>query len=122
MARTTESEVRDIVETDIDNLTPLIESANVFVDENLQNQGLSSSLLAEIERYIAGHLTHLSDPQEKSASIGDASFHFRGEDGMGLNQTPQGQMAVTMDSTGTLARLSKSDKSESSFEAVGVDI
>ncbi len=108
MVRTTIADVRVIITTEmVDNsITSYITGANLFVTQALGTSGLSESLLAEIERWITAHMIAVS--QERMAQTegaGGASITYLGEYARGLSSTPYGQMAMTLDSTGTLATL-----------------
>lgn len=79
MARTSVSAVEDVLETTINaiQLQAFIDGANAFVDEHLTNKGVGSSLLTEIEKYLAAHFASARDPQTRSESLGDASVTYQ---------------------------------------------
>jgi len=110
-ARVQETEVAGLVETKKD-LIPFIETANLIVDEDLANSGLSESRKKQVELYLAAHFAALSEEgggltYEK---LGDAAITRADHFGQGLLQTRYGQMAVSLDTSGTLAASAESNK------------
>lgn len=85
-----------------------IVGANSMVDANLLNKGLSDIILKEIERWISAHLIAVTlERQSKKEGAGGASIEYTGTYTEGLNMTSYGQMAISLDKSGTLASLSK---------------
>jgi len=108
--RTTVQLVKDILDdtalTD-NQITSYIGSANVFVTDALGTT-LSVAVLAEIERWLTAHM--ITCTRERSAikeAAGGASIQYTGAWGAGLLSTSYGQMAVALDTTGTLADIAK---------------
>ena len=107
MARVIPQEVKQIISTSIDPL-PFIEAASVIVIDRLTGKGLSNNTLREIERYLSAHLISISlQRQTKTVKIGDASETYTGEFGEGLKSTLYGQMAIALDSSGSLMNVGK---------------
>lgn len=107
MARVTVSELQDIYDTTLTNaqLTAFINSANIMVDSNLSEAGLSETVLEQIEMYLAAHLASLRDQRVQQENIaGEYSAHYQGKTDMGLNATYYGQMVLVFDTSGTLAQ------------------
>lgn len=90
-----------------------IDPATLFVDEELDTSeyDLSTDRLEMIERYLAGHFilrTGIDDIRQTSRERTDREQKsYTGDFGEGLKSTTLGQKAITMDSTGTLANMSK---------------
>jgi len=107
MARVSDNEVKEIIETDV-TTTPFITIANLLVTDLLGDSGLSDAMLKEIERWLSAHFVAIRDPREKIIKTGDAgATFFLGKEGKGLESTPYGLQAMAMDTTGTLANLGK---------------
>jgi len=108
--RTTIEEVKLIIATSITD--PEIESyigaANVFVTNQLGGVGLNDDTLAQIEKWITAHM--IASTRERVAAeeeAGGARIKYVGKYGEGLNMTSYGQMAVMLDTSGTLATAGK---------------
>lgn len=99
MALVSDSEVKEILETDLANLQPFIDTANVIV----QDIDVSDELKTEIEKWLAAHFASMRDQRVDSKSISDKSEDYEGETGMGYQATRYGQQAMQLDPTGTLA-------------------
>ena len=65
MARATEAEVKEIIETDRtdEQVTPFLKAANLLVTDVLTGLGYSDDLLKEIERWLAAHFVAIRDPR-----------------------------------------------------------
>jgi hypothetical protein len=111
LARTTSGEVAGIIETDgTISLSPFITAASSLVDwlQGKDTDGeLSSSLLTEIEKWLAAHFYAHRDQLLSSKSTSKASGSFQGQTGMVLSSTQYGQTAMLLDVTGILAARSK---------------
>lgn len=107
MARVTDCEVKEILNTEVDT-TPFITTANLIVTEELGTSTLSDARLKQIELYLAAHFATLRDPQVKSEKVGDASVTYAVDSkGKGLETTAYGQTALALDTTGTLMNIDK---------------
>jgi len=83
-----------------------ITGANVFVTDALGNSKLGDDVLKEIERYYTAHLIALTvERMASKEGAGGASITYTGTYGQGLKSSPYGQIVLTMDITGTLAKL-----------------
>ena len=104
--RTTEAAVLEIMDTDLTSsqITPFLTTANALVTAYLSSAGLSSTLLAEIEKYLAAHLASMKSRYGIKESIGDASITTGYKGGLRLDATPYGETAKMLDTTGTLAK------------------
>lgn len=110
MARTTVDDIKAILDdtglTDL-QLGDYLTSANIYVTGNLSDKGLSDDVLTEIERWIAAHMVSITrERPAKEAEAGGARILYTGEWGKGLENTSYGQMAIALDSTGTLKAIS----------------
>jgi len=109
--RTTIDDVINILDdTDLDEdvIEDYINSANVFVTAALGAKGLSDALLAEIEMWMSAHMiVSTRERQSKKEQAGTAMIEWAGKWGEGLLGTTYGQMAVTLDSSGTLNAIAK---------------
>lgn len=108
--RATEQEVLDIMDTTLttEQLTPYLISANAFVTNTFSGKGLSDDILKEVERWVAAHMVATTkDRQIKETGADNAYIKYTGYWSEGLNATSYGQMAIALDSTGTLAILAK---------------
>lgn len=107
MARVTSDEVKKIIDIDssITDLSPFITIANLLVTDKLAGSGQSEDLLKEIERWLAAHFVAIRDPRAKSESIGGISITYAGNTGEGFRSTLYGQTALSLDTTGILAKL-----------------
>jgi len=115
MARTTIEEVIKILDnTGLSDaiLTAFVDSANVFVTQSLGSTSLSATVLTEIEKWIAAHMVAIT--RERTAQkegAGGAEITYTGKWGEQLRATNYGQMAITLDTTGTLDELSNGRRS-----------
>jgi hypothetical protein len=111
MARTTAIDVKAIMEEN--ELTdPQIEAyitgANLFVTGHLDGKGLTVATMTEIERWYAAHLIAMTkERQIKKAGAGGAEVEYTGYWSYGLLATNYGQVAISLDTTGTLEMLAK---------------
>ena len=105
--RVTDAEVKEIIDTSL-STKPFIKVASLMVDQHLVDQGLSEDLLKEIERWLAAHFTAVRDQLIKSEETLDAKVTYQvGQSGKGIESTSYGQQAISLDSSGKLAGLSK---------------
>lgn len=110
MARTTAVDVKQIIDTDLEDsvVEGYISAATSTVDEVLgTDTSISGDLKTEIERWFTAHLIASTREQQLSeAKAGPASAKFQGKTGMGLDATLYGQQVKAMDTTGKFAALS----------------
>jgi hypothetical protein len=115
--RTTQEEVKNALGDNYDNvsnpsLVVFIDTASELVTEVVScasNRGvtLRSALLVKIECWLAAHFYGHSDQFFQQKKTGDASATFQGQTGMNLESTQYGQTAITLDTSGCLAAISK---------------
>lgn len=108
MGRVTEQEVKQIITTTM-NVLPFIKAASIVVADRLSGADLSEETLKEIERWLSAHFLSVAQPQKKSQSIDGASetYAVPPVTNDGLKSTFYGQQALALDSSGTLANISK---------------
>ncbi len=122
MARVTELEVREIIDTTLSTgeIDPFINTANLLVNQYLGSSNLSEELLTEIEKYLSAHVLSVRDQRVKSEKIDVLSFTYTGTFGSGLKNTQYGQMAILLDTTGTLGDIAESGgKQKASLSVIG---
>lgn len=109
--RATEGEVLKITDTELTDLKPFIRTASILVDSLAArdtNSDLTAATLKQIEVWLAAHFVALRDPVALSEKTGEAQItYFLGKPGMGLEATPYGQAAISLDTTGRLATVGK---------------
>lgn len=106
--RVKQSEVKAIIDTDVDDILPFIAIADALVTEKLTGQGLSDELLKEITRWLSAHYVAIRDPRTKRDKTGEAEVEYHmSKVGAGLDATPYGQQVKTIDPSGVLANLGK---------------
>jgi len=110
--RVTATEVKNVINTDVATsiLTEHVEVASRFVDDLLGASSLSAGRLRDIELYLAAHFCALYDVSQGMANereIGTARdrYDYQSTLGPNLGMTRYGQMAMTLDTTGTLLGL-----------------
>ena len=109
MSRVTSIQVKEIIDTGIEDVTAFITPANLIVTDRLSDKGMSKEQLAEIEKWLAAHFVCMKDPRVKEEKIGDASDKFEGRNttGLGLDSTSYGQQVKLIDTSNTLHKLGK---------------
>ncbi len=111
--RVSATEVKNIISTSLSDaivLDPCITLASDIVDNNLTDQGLSTVLLKNIERYLAAHFVALTEEGGAliSSEFGDANDRWSDVYKAGLSSTRFGQASIAMDSSGVLNAISTS--------------
>ena len=120
MARVTDIEVFAIIDTTLTDINVFINTANMMVTSWLETAGLTDETLKEIERYLAAHALNVQDQRVKSVGVDVLSESYQGQWGMGLNGTSYGQMAILLDTSGTLGKIAKNGYSKSaSLNTIG---
>lgn len=119
---TTEEDIQRVtnVSTDVSLFKTLAEQ---IVTSKLQSKGLSEETLDAITLYFAAHLVVLSDEagglRRSKTGEADESYRVPGDKDIGLASTRFGQMAMLLDSSGTLASMSANKGLRAQFELVG---
>ncbi len=117
MARTSPASVKAVLLTDYNSaanpdLAAFIDTASAIVDRVVtcaasRGFALSATEAELIERWLAAHAYHCSDPTYTSRSTLGASGSFFGQGAMGLDGSRYGQMAKGIDPSGCLASMGK---------------
>lgn len=108
--RTTPAGVKEILETDLTDaiIDAFISGATQLLNTKLADKGLSDDLMEEIERWLTAHMiASTRERQAISEKAGPAEQEFTDVYDRGLDSTSYGQMAMTLDPTGTLYDLSE---------------
>ncbi len=113
--RVTTVEVKEIITTTRVDIDAHITAANSLVTSELGGEGLGTTRLKEIERWLAAHFlahagTDSTPGQVVEEAIGETRRRFsEGQAAFGnLGSTRYGKMAMLLDTTGKLAGLGKS--------------
>ena len=121
--RVTPNEVKTIIDTDLDNLVPFINAANMLVDKMLADEDeMDENQKKQIELWLSAHFVAIRDPVLQREKIGDAQADYwlgTVEGAKGLLMTPYGQMACTLDTSG---RLSTASKRRAEVLAIDLDL
>ena len=105
MPRVTALMVQEIIDTELteSRVKIFIAGASKMVDNTLVGKGLDEDTLIEIERWLAAHnIAATFERQAIHEKAGPAEQRFPDIFGQGLLSTTWGQMAVALDTTGTL--------------------
>jgi len=113
-ARVSSDQVKEVIETSLSDATVLgsmINTANIYVDTHLLNAGHAANILERIELYLAAHIVALTEERGalKGGKFGDASEFLADVFDDGFRSTRFGQMAITLDTSGTLASLGRAN-------------
>jgi len=110
MARTTEQEVREIMDADVtdDELTPFLDAAESVVDGRLVNEGYTDEELGQIAKWLSAHFASAKDPGISQERLGDAEVRYEGKFGTGLRLSRYGQMVMLIEHKGILASIDAS--------------
>lgn len=110
MVRAVDTEVQKLIGDTSMDVDLFITQASLLVDEELATLSpvQSDSRLALIETYLAAHFAVLVKERGAIASdeIEDAKERYHNVYAAGLKSTRFGQQAISMDKSGTLAKLS----------------
>jgi hypothetical protein len=106
--RTTAQEVKNLMGTDLgyEVIDSFITTANLVVTDVLGSTTLGSSLLAEIEKWLAAHFIAMSRERDvRYEEVDQARVEYMGKYGMNLDATRYGQTVKTLDSTGKMSGI-----------------
>lgn len=91
--------------------TIFINSANRLVDRVNTIGGMTNAAnLKDIELWLSAHFIHILFPESSMEKADVVSQSFLGKVDLHFDQTRYGQMALLLDTTGTLAKLQKQAK------------
>ena len=83
-----------------------ITAANLLVNIVNTTGGITAAAtLKEIERWLSAHFICIRDPQASSEKAGSVGQSLQNKVDLHFNQTRYGQMALLLDTSGTLAAL-----------------
>ena len=90
----------------IDTLIPIASAAidKIFSGDTT----MTDAMLKSVEIYLTAHM--IASTLQRTAAdekLGDAAITYTGKWGMGLQSTPYGQMVLTIDITGKMAKTGK---------------
>lgn len=109
--RTTEAEVEAIIAVESTaDLTPFIAAASALVDTVVEQDtdgALTDERLLLIETWLAAHFYTVFDPRPTLERAGTVEVSYQSKVGLYLATSHYGQMAMTLDTTGTLRKLSE---------------
>lgn len=109
-ARVSAESVKEIVATSLTDdvvLAHMVDTANIYIDAHLLGAGHTEAILEKIELFLAAHYTALIEERGslKGSKISDASEFLSDVYTAGFASTRFGQMAIGLDTSGTLVRL-----------------
>jgi len=105
--RTTEAQVRAIIEVDTDqaSLDQFIEPASMLVTKLCPDSGYEADQLELIERWLSAHFYAIYVPRAKEEHAGPVGQENQSSVALGLNVTHYGQQAMRLDTSGNLAAM-----------------
>lgn len=92
------TDVREILETDLTDLTPFIDTAHLEV----KDLDLDDERKAQVEKWLAAHFAAIRDKRVESKSIEGNKEKYAGKTDMGYKSTQYGQQALLLDTSGGL--------------------
>lgn len=105
MARTTKSDVKDIIELDTltdSEIQAFIDDASQIIDNRLKGHTTDANLKL-VEKWLAAHLCSMKEKRTSRERVGPITEEYEGgEFGQGLESTRYGQMCISLDPTGRL--------------------
>lgn len=108
--RTNPQEVQGILQDSEADVFLFIQIASDVVDEVLLGSGLSDTMLARIEAFLACHFYAHGTPDVVRETYAGATYEYPRSASVfdkGYAATKWGQMALALDTTGTLRRANK---------------
>lgn len=111
MPRVTDTEVKEIIDTDISDLTPYITTANLMITEHLSGSGFADDYLKEIERWLAAHFLSMGKEaggRVVKEAVTPYSVEFVNAFGHGLRHSRYGQQVLVLDTTNTFSSFGTS--------------
>lgn len=119
MSRIINQQVQVLVGDSSLDASSFIETATIFVDANLLDQGLTTDQLAQIELYLAGHFAMVTATEGPLAAqtLGEGSERYHNIYAAGLKATRFGQQAILLDTSGVLANLAARAEAPNKYTA-----
>lgn len=107
----TAADVKAIYETDRDDVAvqPFLDAADALASAQLTGKGLTNATLKQVQCYLAAHFLFVTDTGVHEAlRVEDVSERFTDNwRRPGLLDSRWGRMAVALDSSGTLAGMTR---------------
>jgi hypothetical protein len=104
-------------------LTGYLTTANVIKNTQLLDKGLDPTQLDQVTIYLAAHFAVIGLEQgglrRKRMGEADESYKTPGDFDVGFASTRFGQMAMLLDTSGTLAGMASNNKLPALFQVVG---
>ena len=110
MARITDTDVRELVDTSDDvDIDWAVEAAEDMVDAHLISVGHTDNILSRITLFIAAHFVALAVERGGLVreGVGGANASYANIYGEGFRATRWGQQALALDSSGTLSNVTQ---------------
>lgn len=105
-----QNDIKALVREAPADCSPFLTTAQVVTTVFLSTKGLDPSLLDEITKYLGAHFCSLYAERGgfTRSRLGESDEYYRQVDGklLGFNSTRYGQMAISLDTSGTLQNLS----------------
>jgi hypothetical protein len=118
----TDTEVLAIMDIDafVKPADPFILAAATIRQDELDPLGtISDDMLKEIERWLSAHFYTVAFTRTDKEKIDDEEVTARSKIGMNLSLTHYGQMAMTLDTSGTLKELNNPKAATTAFDYMG---
>lgn len=100
-------------------ISRMLSIAEILITEHVDPVGVSDELRDELKMWIAAHFCSIRDRQVKERSADGVRFVFDGgiqEGKVGFESTFYGKQVLMLDSTGTLAKISSSQRKKLAFK------
>ncbi len=101
------ADVFAIIDTSLTSIDVFINTAHRLVEGYLGASGLDEATLTDIELYLSAHVLSVNDQRVKSTGVDVLSESYQGQWGFGLKGTSYGQMAILLDTSGTLGKIAE---------------
>ncbi len=105
--RVVDTDVFAIIDTSLTDIDVFINTAHRMTDGYLASADLDEETLTDIERYLSAHVLSVQDMRTKSVGVDVLSESYQGQWGFGLKGTSYGQMAILLDTSGTLGKIAE---------------
>jgi len=104
--RVTDTQVKAIIDTSMTDISLFIETANMIVNEELSDKGMTEARLTKIELYLAAHFITVKERQVLAEKVGESSHSFASTYDIGLSSSLYGQTAIILDTSRNLVNTS----------------
>ena len=122
----TPEEVKQILDTgDLtnDQILAFTTSADALIEEEFVNAVISDTLVHKLTIWVSAHFIAATAVQQlESAEAGGAKASFQGSTGRLFQSTFYGQMALSLDPTGILSNLDRTNRRPVQFCALATSI